>query len=67
MTVSPKLLKNTDKQYIFREFANLIFIVVVITLKAGKKFYYTLKLLKLGYSIIISLLMEMHTDISDLI
>jgi len=64
--VSPRLLKNNDKQHILRQFAGLSSMATAISLNAGNDEYQALKLLELGRCIIAGLLVEMRTDISDL-
>jgi tetratricopeptide (TPR) repeat protein len=64
--VSPRLLKNIDKQHMLREFAGLASMAAAIALKAGKEPHHALELLELGRGVIAGLLMEMRTDISDL-
>ncbi|KAF2185509.1 hypothetical protein K469DRAFT_665117 [Zopfia rhizophila CBS 207.26] len=64
--ISPRLLDNSDKQHILKEFAGLASMAAAISLAAGKDEYNALELLELGRCVIAGLLLEMRTDISDL-
>ncbi|RYP81636.1 hypothetical protein DL770_005844 [Monosporascus sp. CRB-9-2] len=65
-TVSPRLLKHTDKQHMLADFAGLASMAAATALNSGKEAYYALRLLELGRGVIAGLLMEMRSDISDL-
>ncbi|RYP43130.1 hypothetical protein DL770_011836 [Monosporascus sp. CRB-9-2] len=65
-TVSPRLLKHTDKQHMLADFAGLASMAAATALNSGKEAYRALQLLELGRGIIAGLLMEMRSNISDL-
>jgi tetratricopeptide (TPR) repeat protein len=64
--VSPRSLKNEDKQRLLESFAGLASEGAATALNAGREAYDALKLLEVGRGIIGGLLLEMRTDISDL-
>jgi len=49
-----------------REFTSLASIAIATTLNVGKEAYYTLKLLKLSYGVITSLLLKIYINISNI-
>ncbi|RYP29513.1 hypothetical protein DL767_006703 [Monosporascus sp. MG133] len=65
-TISPRLLKHTDKQHMLADFAGLASMAAATALNSGKEAYHALRLLELGRGVIAGLLMEIRSDISDL-
>jgi len=64
-TVSPRTIKDTDKQDMLSDFAGLASMAAATSLHTGKDAYHALKLLELGRGVIAGLLMDTREDVSD--
>ncbi|KAI0459167.1 CHAT domain-containing protein [Xylaria acuta] len=64
--LSPRYLRNTDKQHMIRHFAGLSASTAAAALNAGKDASYALQYLELGRGIISGLLLDLRTDLSSL-
>ena len=66
-TVSPRSLRNVEKQRILRHYSHLASAAAESALRAGKEAYHALKLLEMSRNVIAGLLLETRTDISELV
>ncbi|KAI9770997.1 MAG: hypothetical protein M1840_002701 [Geoglossum simile] len=66
LSVSPRSIQHSDKQYMLEDFAGLASMAAAAALNAEKMPCHALQLLESGRGIISGLLMEMRGDISDL-
>ncbi|KAI0804900.1 CHAT domain-containing protein [Xylaria sp. FL0064] len=64
--ISPRWLKDTDKQHMLVDFAGLASAATATALNAGKDAHNALQLLELGRGVITSLLIETRGNISNL-
>lgn len=64
--VSPRYLKDEDKQAMISSFSGLASLAAAATLNAGGGGEQALEILELGRGVVNGLLLEMRTDISDL-
>ena len=65
-TVSPRVLRNSDRQYNISQFANITSRAVSLSLLDGEDPYRSLQLLELGRGILASSQLEIRSDISVL-
>ncbi|KAB8267922.1 hypothetical protein BDV30DRAFT_231161 [Aspergillus minisclerotigenes] len=66
LVVNPRSLQDTDKQYLIGQFFGIPAVAAATALHSGKDPYHALQLLELGRNIIVGLVLEMRSDISEL-